>query len=333
MASSPVTDPVENSPRFLVGNHPREGATVWALQGKFSVTEPATVSEKASRGMGASDERRRRCESKPFPRSPLLEVRRETLETVSFGVAEEPASEWGEARTHDHREVEVARTPYDRFVEAARRFGDHPGERALDGFTRVERAALGSYERTDLRVGSGALVVVAVETRPGLLSQTARGHEERKDARRLRSISEGPREHHARLLGDVDPDLVEEPQRPHRHSEPEECPVHRLDVAGLEQKVRGFVQIRPEDPVHEKPRSVVHHHRGFSEPLRESDEGRDRSVGAGSAAGHLHQGHAIDGMEEVESRHASRMREDGLHLAHREGRGVSGDETVLQYPG
>src|SRR3972149_9946831 len=126
MASSPVTDPVENSPRFLVGNHPREGATVWALQGKFSVTEPATVSEKASRGMGASDERRRRCESKPFPRSPLLEVRRDTLETVSFGVAEEPASERGEARTHDHREVELARPADDPFVGGGPRLGGQP---------------------------------------------------------------------------------------------------------------------------------------------------------------------------------------------------------------
>ena len=68
------------------------------------------------------------------------------------------------------------------------------------------------------------------------------------------------------MHSDIEPDFVEEDERPHRHAELDEQPVDAARArAGCEQS-HGLVEIRTEHTIDEEARDVLNHDGRLAEP-------------------------------------------------------------------
>ncbi len=67
--------------------------------------------------------------------------------------------------------------------------------------------------------------------------------------------------------GDVEPDLVSQPQRSHRHAEIQHHAVHPLDRTAFAKQPHRLDHVGHQNPIHEEARAVLHDHREFSDGL------------------------------------------------------------------
>ena len=80
--------------------------------------------------------------------------------------------------------------------------------------------------------------------------------------------------HHPRYLdGDIEANLVEQRDWPHRKSETHGHAVDVFDRRALGQEMANFVRVGSKDPVHPESRAVLHHDHGLAHPPAECDRG------------------------------------------------------------
>ena len=131
----------------------------------------------------------------------------------------------------------------------------------------------------------------------------------------------------------LDPDLVDEAKRSHRHPEGRRGAIDRFDGRSLAEEMARLVQVGAEDPVHEEAGTVADDHGELPHREREGVGGGDGGSVRLRAADDLDEGHPVDGMEEVHPEETLRAVEAARHLGDGEARGVRREEAPLAHGG
>ena len=126
---------------------------------------------------------------------------------------------------------------------------------------------------------------------------------------------------------DVDADLVDEPERTHRHSELLRGVVDGFDTGPVGEEEARLVQVRAQNAIHQKAGAVVGHHRHFSEREGERIRRGYRVVAAPRPAHDFNQRHPVDRVEEVHADEVLRPGQGRRHLVHGQRRRVRGQYT------
>jgi hypothetical protein len=101
------------------------------------------------------------------------------------------------------------------------------------------------------------------------------------------------------VAGDVQAHLVQQPEGAHGHAEAQQRLVHLGDGRALLEEESRLVQVRRQDPVDQEAGPVAHDDRRLPQPQRQGEDGGHRLVRRVLAPDDLHQGHAVDRVEEV----------------------------------
>ena len=249
---------------------------------------------------------------------------------------EQPAAEGRKSEGMDHGEVDVAAVANEPLVEATERLEQHRQEQTIDDRTvaRLPRGMGVAGDRRGGRLVDGhdpfllAGTGVAIESCPRLAAQTAHLDQRGDHGRGLDAVAVGGAQHEPRIEGRIEADHVVELDRPHRHPE---APRHAIDPLrrhALAEQFSRLVEVRHQDAVDEKARTVVHHHRALAEPLRMGHGDGHRAVARRGAADDLHERHSADGIEEVEAAKPRGIGEPRGEAGDRVGRGVGGDHRL-----
>ena len=126
---------------------------------------------------------------------------------------------------------------------------------------------------------------------------------------------------------DVDPDLVDQTQRPHRHPPFDERGIDLLRSDAVFEKLRGFEQIGKKDTVNEESGAVLYHHRELPDLPGKEERTFFRFVGSLFSDHDFDQFHPADRIEKMESDDAARMLGLRGEIADRK-RGSVGREDV-----
>ncbi len=172
-------------------------------------------------------------------------------------------------------------------------------------------------------------VLPVVEALAGLLAELALGDLVFQPLRRLGHVAvDAAAQHLGDVQADVEPDLVGQFDRPHRHAE-----IFRRLVdgfllhAGVEHHQR-FEQIRRQRAVDQKARRAFHRRR---QPVDAAEEGArvgEHLVGDLVVADHLDELHARHRIEEMDADQPLRPRQALAQLLERDARRVGGEDRV-----
>src|ERR1019366_1664208 len=188
--------------------------------------------------------------------------------------------------------------------------------------------------RSERRIGLGGLSGVVIEADPRLAPEPA-GAEHLAQGRRTREapLAELLEEHVADRAQRVQPDEVRQRERPHRMPR---AGLHRL-VDLLDRAHALFVgpnrveHVGDEQPVHDEAGLVLGGDRQLVLRARELQRGRERLLGGGHAADHLHQLHDLGRVEVVQAHELLRAACGGGLVDHGQRRGVGcEDRTRLE---
>ena len=80
------------------------------------------------------------------------------------------------------------------------------------------------------------------------------------------------------MARNIEPNFIQEPQRPHRHAELNQRSIDLLDARAFAEQPPGFVQVRRQDAVHQEARPIVHDDRRLVQFARQREHRRHRFI-------------------------------------------------------
>ena len=165
-------------------------------------------------------------------------------------------------------------------------------------------------------------VAVEAGSRAALAAHGAALHEPGQEGRRRQTVVERRGQRAGDVGRYVEPDLVHQPERAHRHPPCHQIAVQRLPVAAIFEHARRLHEIGKEDAVDQESGPVAHHHRRLAQAPRQLHRAGQRVATGRGRGGDLHQRHAVDRVEEVHARNRSGRRSDAANRS-------SGSDEVL----
>ena len=135
------------------------------------------------------------------------------------------------------------------------------------------------------------------------------------------------------MLGDVEPDLVAQPQRPHRHAKIEHQLVELPHTATLVEEAHRLDHVGQQDAVHEETGAVFDQDGEFADRFHKLQRGIERGGRSARPVHDLDELHAVHGIEKMDAHHAAWIGQAGRDGVNRQSRGVRGQHRVRIRPG
>ena len=152
-----------------------------------------------------------------------------------------------------------------------------------------------------------AFATVEVESFAALFAEQLVGDHLAKHARRLHPVAELAREIGGDMVADIQSHFVDQPQRPHRHSEIQHALVDVLDARAALEQPAGLDEVRHEDAVHEKAGAVLAHDGELADLLHELHCAPHHVQGGLPPDDDLDELHLVNRIEEMNADHALGM--------------------------
>ena len=252
-----------------------------------------------------------------------------------FGESKRSATEGCESGTEDHSVIGIFGRRDDFFFHTTRGFVHHEKHKAVAqsgsgalaaGLFETTRRGVASTPFLERFIRSLRFAFVFVKTAAGFSTEHSTIAQPMQDGGSVIATAVGFFQRPGDVNRDVHADLVDQTQRPHRHSPGDKRIVDLLCIHSRLEKFRGIEQIRKQNTIDEKAGTVAHLYRQLSDLARKCERSSERFLRSFFADDDFDQFHPLRRIEKMQTDHAVGGTRYASQFANRQGRGICGED-------